>query len=160
LLFDSKARYSPEGSVAAIIFVFLIGVMLLQVVGRLGYFRPPIWTEELCRWLWVWMAFVGIAEVERTDAHLRMDFVPEMMARGVRLVLFTAIDLVYLAVTCHLIWIGYRGMMRNWNSASVSLPVTDAVLYASFPVAGIFIVFRIGQRLIGRLRDPGQEGAR
>jgi TRAP-type transport system small permease protein len=149
----SRARYSLEGSVAAAIFIILIGVMLLQVVGRVGYFRSPIWTEELSRWLWVWMAFIGIAEVERTNTHLRMDFVPEMLTRAARSIVFTVIDLVYLAITCHLIWIGYRGVLRAWNNAAVSLPVTDAVLYASFPVAGLFIVYRVAFRLVERLRE-------
>ncbi|WP_265519131.1 TRAP transporter small permease [Nitratireductor luteus] len=157
-MFDSaKTRYSFEGSAAAIIFIVLLGVMLLQVVGRTGYFNPPIWTEELSRWLWVWMAFIGIAEVERTDTHLRMDIIPEMMARTARIATFTIIDLLYLGITCHLIWIGYRGVLRSWNNAAVSLPVSDALLYASFPIAGIFIVYRVANRVIRRIgRSRGQ----
>lgn len=155
---DPRTRYSFEGSVAAILFVVLLGVMLLQVVGRTGYFNPPIWTEELSRWLWVWMAFIGIAEVERTDTHLRMDLIPEMMAQKVRTATFTIIDLIYLAITCQLIWIGYRGVVRSWNNAAVSLPVTDALLYASFPIAGIFIVYRVANRMIRRVRRSRGEG--
>lgn len=152
----ASRRYSLEGSVAAVIFTVLIGVVLLQVVGRLGLFRPPIWTEELSRWLWVWMAFIGIAEVERQDSHLRVDFLPGMLGRARRLALFTVIDLAYLAITAHLVWIGYRGVLRSWNNTAVSLPVTDAVLYASYPVAALFILYRVAERLRSHWRDRGE----
>ncbi len=153
----ARSRYSLEGSVAAVLFAVLVAVVLLQVVGRLGIFLPPIWTEELSRWLWVWMAFIGIAEVERTDGHLRVEFVPEMLRWKARLVLFSLIDVLYFAITCHLIWIGYRGVLRSWNNTAVSLPVTDAVLYASYPVAALFVLWRIGRRLAGYLQGFRQE---
>jgi TRAP-type C4-dicarboxylate transport system permease small subunit len=134
----------------------LIAVVLLQVAGRFGYFRPPIWTEELSRWLWVWLAFLAIAEVERTDAHLRVDFLPQMLPRMVRLVVISGIDLIYFAITCHLIWIGYRGVLRSWNNAAVSLPVSDGLLYASYPIAALFIAYRIARRLIRHVQDLRQ----
>jgi TRAP-type C4-dicarboxylate transport system permease small subunit len=149
----ARYRYSLEGIVATIVFAVLVCVLLLQVAGRFGYFRPPIWTEELSRWLWIWMAFFGIAEVERTNAHLRVELLPQMLPTTARLAVFSLIDLVYFAITCDLIWIGYQGVLRSWNNTAVSLPVTDAVLYASYPLAALFIAYRIARRLMEHVRD-------
>ncbi len=157
-----KHRYGIEGIAATTVFAVLIVVVTAQIVGRLGLFTPPIWTEELSRWLWVWMALVAIAEVERQDGQLKAGFLVQMLPLRVQWVLLTAIDLVWLAAVGQLAWMGVRGVMRTWGNASVTLPVPDAVLYASFPVAAAFIAYRIVRRIVGlgvRVRADGEDFA-
>lgn len=148
-----KSKYSFEGSVATVIFIILLAVVLLQIVGRTDFVVGPVWTEELARWLWVWMAFLAIGEVERNDAQLNMGFLTELLKRKIRVALFTVIDLVYLAVMCNLSWIGYKTVLRTMRNESVTLPVPDAALYASAFVASFLIIFRIVQRLNGRRKE-------
>ncbi|WP_193143298.1 MULTISPECIES: TRAP transporter small permease [unclassified Meridianimarinicoccus] len=143
-------KYSIEGIVASLFFIVLIGVVLIQVFGRTPLFRGPVWTEEAARWLWVWMAFIGIAEVERQDGQLRMAFLAERLPARARLVLYTVIDLIYLGIVGHLIWIAYKTVLRTADNTTVTLPTTDAVLYASGLVAAILIFHRIVRRLLGR----------
>ena len=143
-------KYSIEGTVASVFFIVLIGVVLVQVFGRTPLFRGPVWTEEAARWLWVWMAFIGIAEVERQDGQLKMAFLAELLPDGARRILYTVIDLVYLGIVGHLIWIGYKTVLRTWDNVTVTLPTTDAVLYASGFIAASLIFYRIVRRLLGR----------
>lgn len=156
---DGKRRYSLEGIIASILFIAFILVMLVQIFGRTPLFNGPVWTEELARWLWVWMAFIAIGEVERQDAQLRMAFLADALPGGARRILFTVIDLVYLGIMGHLCLIGYRTVLRTWNNESVTLPVSDAALYASALVASVFIIFRIVQRLVSRVRPQAAGGA-
>jgi TRAP-type transport system small permease protein len=97
------------------------------------------------------MAFLGIAEVERQDAQLRMGFLAEALPRVIRRALFTLIDLAYLAIMGNLCWIGYKTILRTWHNESVTLPTTDALLYASAFVASILILHRIARRLLSHL---------
>lgn len=144
---SGNGRYSIEGYAATVLFFGLIFVVLLQVFGRSSLFSAPIWTEELARWIWVWMAFIATGEAERRNVQLRMGIMVEMLLGRFRFVLFTLIDIVYLAVTCQLLWIGYQTVLRTWNNEAVTLPVSDAVLYASYPVAAIFIIWRVANRI-------------
>ena len=50
-------RYSPEGVLSTLLLIALSLVIFLQIAGRLGLFPGQVWTEELIRWLWVWMAW-------------------------------------------------------------------------------------------------------
>lgn len=154
-----KRRYSLEGTLASILFIVLFIIVLVQVFGRTPLFTGPVWTEELARWLWVWMAFIAIGEVERQDSQLRMGFVADALPAGARRVLFTVIDLVYLGIMGHLCLIGYRTVRRTWNNESVTLPVSDALLYASALVASVFILIRILLRLRGRFQPIPPEEA-
>ncbi|MBA4489824.1 TRAP transporter small permease [Paracoccus sp. S1E-3] len=151
-------RYGPEGIAATILFIALIVVVMIQVLGRTPLFTGPVWTEEAARWLWVWMAMIGIAEVERTDSQLRMGFLVERLRRRARIAVFTAIDAVYLAVVLNLIWIGWKTIQRTWTNEAVTLPVSDAALYASGFVAMILIANRLIRRILGlgHRHDPDE----
>lgn len=148
--------YSPEGIAAALIFIVLIAVLLVQVLGRTPLFRGPIWTEELARWLWVWMAFIGIGEAERTNSQLRMDLLAGFLGAKARLWLFMAIDIVYLAIVSHLVWIGWKTVIRTWSNASVTLPVPDGMLYLAAFIGLLLVLLRIVLRIVGIGRRDGQ----
>ncbi|MBE1290852.1 MAG: TRAP transporter small permease subunit [Rhodobacteraceae bacterium] len=143
-----KRNYGFEASVASVFFIVLFFVMVLQIVGRTNLVVGPIWTEELARWLWVWMALIGIGTVERDDAHLRMGFLMESLPRALQKTWAILVDCVYIALASHLVWIAYKTILRTWNNETVTLPTTDAVLYASAFVALILIVHRIFWRLL------------
>lgn len=144
-----KHRYGLEGTLATIVFAVLIVVVTTQITGRLGLFSAPVWTEELSRWLWVWMALVAVGEVERQDGQLKAGFLVERLPERVRRWILTGIDVLWLAAVLQLTWMGVKGVLRTWSNTSVTLPVTDAVLYASFPIAAVFVVYRIVRRILG-----------
>lgn len=140
-------KYGFEATIASVLFIALFGVILLQILGRTAIVTGPVWTEELARWIWVWMALIGIGTVERDGAHLRMGFLVELLPKRIQRIIGLATDLLYLALAGHLIWIAWKAVERTWNNTSVTLPVTDGVLYASALVAMVLIFLRILQRL-------------
>ena len=147
-------KYSLEGSIAAILFLVLIGIVAVQILGRTPVMRGPVWTEEAARWVWVWMAFIGIAEVERQNRHLRMGFLGASLPRRIRTVVFTLLDLAYLGVMAQLCWIGWQTVSRTLNASAVTLPVPTAVLYGSALLASGLVIHRILRRLLsGRSGD-------
>ncbi len=148
-------KTSPEGWAAAGLLLGVFLVILLQILSRYLPLPAPVWTEELSRWLWVWLVFVGIAEVERTDAHLKMDLLAPLLPPRFRTLIFLVIDMVSLVVFVELIRIGYKGALRSMEATSVTLPVTLVFFYAAYPVAGVFIVLRVMQRIVRRLRSLG-----
>ncbi len=147
-----KSKYSPEGIAASVALIAMVATVSLQVVGRAGLAHPPIWTEELSRWLFVWMILLGLPEVERKQAHLQVDLVPGMLPLKLRMIVFMIIDAVLVLVMGQLIWVGYKTVMRTLHAAAVTMPTSDAVLYAAFPVAGILVVIRVLQRMAERVR--------
>ncbi|WP_319532676.1 TRAP transporter small permease [uncultured Cohaesibacter sp.] len=153
----TRRKYSIEGIAATILFLGLIFVVLLQVFGRFGLFAAPVWTEEMARWIWVWMAMIAIGEAERKNAQLRMSILIDAFLPQFRTMLFTLIDLIYLAVTINLLWVGYKTVLRTWSNESVTLPFSDAVLYASYPVAALFIIWRVSYRIWSQLASGEQD---
>lgn len=85
-------RYSPEGVLSTLLLIVLSLVIFLQIAGRLGVFPGQVWTEELIRWLWVWMACLGFSEAERYQQHLRMDMIPTLWSAALRRAVYRLTD--------------------------------------------------------------------
>ncbi len=137
-----------EGWVASILMIALCGVIFLQILGRFGFFPGRVWTEELTRWLWVWLALLGCAATEAHGQHLRMEILTTFWSSKARFISEKLQQVVALATVLFLTWLGYKGVLRTWYNESVTLPVSDGVLYAALPIAMLLWACRIIRRLI------------
>ena len=146
-------RYSPEGVLSTLLLIALSLIIFLQIAGRLGVFPGQVWTEELIRWLWVWMACLGFSEAERYQHHLRMDMVPTLWSAALRRAVYRLIDAMTGVLALYMAWLGCKGVLRTWNDESVTLGVSDAVLYAALPVGALLWAMRLFLRLAGK-RQP------
>ena len=61
---DSGFKQNIEGRISAALLCGLCLIIFLQILGRFGLFPGQVWTEELTRWMWVWMALIGCAAAE------------------------------------------------------------------------------------------------
>ena len=59
---------------ALMLFILLLAVASLQVLSRYVLVAPLPWTEELARFLLVWVAFLGAASVTRRKLHIAVEF--------------------------------------------------------------------------------------
>jgi len=132
--------------------LILVGVCLLvtmlflvfgNVVLRYGFNSGIVVSEELSRWMFVWLTFIGAIVALQERAHLGTDMLVGRLPRRGRLVLLAVSQLVMIYVT----WLLLQG---SWQQAQlnvdVSAPVTGlpvAVFYASgvvFSVSALLIL--------------------
>jgi len=64
--------------VETVLISMMCGVLIcvwLQVLGRYLHFVKPLpWTEEIARWILVWLTFLGASHVAKTSSFTRVDF--------------------------------------------------------------------------------------
>lgn len=144
---DSGFKQNIEGRISAALLCGLCLIIFLQILGRFGLFPGQVWTEELTRWMWVWMALIGCAAAETHRQHLRMEILTSFLPRNVQAVMSRLQDLLATLVALYLCWQGYKGVLRTWSNESVTLPVSDAVLYAALPLAMAWWAYRLICRL-------------
>jgi len=154
-----SGRYSTEGILSAILLAMMMLLILFQIASRLGLMPGQVWTEELIRWVWVWMAMLAVSEAERTHQHLRMEMLPSLWSAAARRVVYTLIDAATGVLAVYMAWLGIKGVLRTWNDESVTLFMTDAVLYAALPVGAVLWALRLFLRVAGRWQPVAVERA-
>lgn len=151
--------YSPEGRASAVLLCLMMLLILFQIASRLGFMPGQVWTEELIRWVWVWMALLAVGEAERTHQHLRMEMLPELWRAPLRRAVYRLIDAGTALLALYMVWLGTKGVIRTWHDESVTLFMSDAVLYAALPVGALIWAVRLLLRITGRAEAPGTEAA-
>ena len=88
--------------VAMAMFLLLILVTLFQVLSRYVFPVPISFTEEVGRFLFIWISFLGAAIVMNRDQHIRLDLFQGRVSRraydSMRLAVYVLIALFSVGV--------------------------------------------------------------
>ena len=119
----------------AVLLAALVGVLALQVASRQipGVFVP--WTEEVSRFLFVWLAFLGTAVAFQRNAHVAITILADRAGPRLRLGLAVLVRLLVVGFALIMLVHGLR-LCLSTRMVSTVLRVPMWLPYAAIPVAG------------------------
>ena len=138
-MYHTIVRFLNKGT-AALTMVFLVLMVLLvfmQIVVRIVTGTAFSWTEELARYLMIWMAFLGGGFAFQRGAHMSIEVLVTRFSHSIQKVL-KVISLLLCVVFYGLLFI--KGIEWVGNSASTSpgLQIPMAYVYLAIPI-GAFL---------------------
>ena len=145
-------------SAVMVLFLALMVVMVFgNVVLRYGFNSGITVSEELSRWLFVWMTFLGALVALRSHHHLGTDTLVSRLPVAGKKVCLGLSHLLML----YLCWLMFRGAWQqtviNWDSTSAVMQLSMGWFYASglfFSVfAMLFILNDFWLLVSGRLAE-------
>ena len=130
----------------------LIVPVSLQIFSRYTELIPSyIWTEEMARFLFVWMIMIGAMIGVREGGHFDVDLWPELSPRAnaaLRLV-SNAFVFVFALV---FVWYGIRFVEFGWNQNSELAELPMLYIFVAWPLAGLTWVLFLGEWFVRDLR--------
>lgn len=114
--------------------------MLIQVVGReLGI--APSWTEELSRYLMIWIGLLGGAVIVRESGHLGIDiFIGFVKNRAVKRGIVALSHICTILVGIIMFYYGIYVTLQNFGQISPALKIAFSWVYMSLPISGALII--------------------
>ncbi|APX92725.1 C4-dicarboxylate ABC transporter permease [Halomonas sp. 1513] len=112
----------------------LIATITLQIVSRV-LFSAVGWTEEVSRFLLIWITFLGATLAFQRGRHIAVTFVVEALPRRLQRLARIAALLVALGFMIALVVIGYQYMHAQSFQRSASLRLSMTYIYAVIPLA-------------------------
>lgn len=137
----------------ALMVVLVFGNVFMRYAFNSGFSV----SEELSRWLFVWVTFMGAVVALQTNSHLGTDMlVGRLGPKGKKICM--GISLVLMLFCLWLLFKGsYEQAVINWDTTSAVMEVSVSYFYASgmvFAVLGGLIVLRnLWLLLTGQLGD-------
>lgn len=130
----------------------LVVPVTLQVISRYTALIPAwIWTEELSRFLFVWMIMLGAMIGVRERTHFEVDIWPGLGARG-----NAALDLVaslfVLVFALVFAWWGIEFVRFGWDQQSELAELPMTYIFVAWPLAGFTWMLFLGERFVASLR--------
>lgn len=143
--------------VIALCLAVMVVLVFGNVVMRYGFNSGITLSEELSRWLFVWMTFMGAIVALREHGHLGTDMlVGKLSSRGKKLCL--GLTYVLMLWMCALLFSGaYQQAVINWDSTSAVMEVSMAWVYVPGVVfavlGGLILLTDLVRLLTGQTRD-------
>lgn len=137
------------------IIILLLGMVcssFLQVVFRLVLKQPLAWTEELSRYLFVWLTFIGGALIVSERSHFKMDILTVLIkGRWVQIVnIIVQIALVIFSIV--LVIYGTKLVRMVYTQKSPALGITMSIPYFVLPLNGVLSIIHLIENTIDDLR--------
>ena len=126
-----------EGGVITAFLVF-VALTFSQVVLRYGFGRPLTWAEEVSRYLFVWVVFVGAGVAARYRGHIALDFLVDRFPPRPRHVLAMVMSVLSLAMLLLVfVWYGWTLTLVSMRQESPATGVPVGYATLAIPVGGL-----------------------
>ncbi|WP_323846685.1 TRAP transporter small permease [Microbulbifer magnicolonia] len=133
----------------------LLALMVLdvtwQILTRFLPMNPSSYTEELARYLLVWIGILGAAYAYRKKSHLGIDLLTNALPEGLRKkVQLLTISLCFAFAAATMVFGGIQLVMLTFelNQLSAALSIPMGFVYSVIPLSGTLIcIFSIDQLL-------------
>lgn len=137
--------------VAAILLVALLVAVTLGIVTR-AFGEPLIWTDEVSRFLMLWVAVVGWILASRKRAHIRIrffhDLLPPRLWRLAEIVMQAAMTLFGALVA----WYSVHLVTVNFDLEATTVPISISWLYVPMVFAGLVTALQGFSELVESIR--------
>ncbi len=125
----------------------LIIPVSLQIFSRYTALIPSyIWTEEMARFLFVWMIMIGAMVGVRESTHFEVDVWPRLRPRGTALLkIVTSVFILVFALV--FVWWGIEFTRFAWNRVSELAELPLWMIHVAWPLAGVTWVLFQGEQV-------------
>ena len=143
-IFDAAKRLKKW----TLIVVMFCSVMtsLMQVFFRFVLKMPLSFSEELSRYLFIWMSMIGASVALDQGSHFRMDILIQLLSEKMKRYLCIIWDISILIFSVIMVYYGTLLTQNNINQLSPAMRISIAIPYASIPISGVFMVLGIVER--------------
>ena len=130
----ASCRWGVVLLVATITVIVALGVFFRFVLNN----SLP-WTEEVAKFVMVWLAFIGAPVVLKEGGHIAIDFVPARLPSPVGPIVMMLIQVIVMLVLAVLV---FQGWALAWNALPQIATTVDVSLFY------IFLAVPIGSALM------------
>lgn len=131
-----------EENLAALFMGGLLFTLFLQVFTRYVLNDPLSWTEEVARYLYVYIVFLGASAAISDRTHVGIDYFAKLLPIGAQWLLSVAVNLLILGALALLTYWGWRAAMRQWNLPLVVLDIPYTWVYIVVPITAVLMSLR------------------
>ena len=133
-----------------------VGVLIfpvsLQIFSRYTELIPSyIWTEEMARFLFIWMVMIGAMLGIHEGRHFEVDVWPRLGVRA-HAALSMVSNLAVLGFALVFVWAGYEFTSFAWNRISELAELPLWLIHVAWPLTGVSWLLFTGEQMWDNLR--------
>jgi C4-dicarboxylate transporter DctQ subunit len=152
---DERTRATPEEILGAGLMIAMVIILFIQVISRFVFSSSLSWSEELARYMFIWMIYLCLGSVALRGEHIVIDVLILRMGPRLRRSVLTLALLIAFALNVLVLWtatdIALVFQQLGQTSPALSLPMW--LVYAALPVGMLISAVRTVQTGIRLWRE-------
>lgn len=131
--------YKVVEALALTLLAATMTLLFVQTILRYCFHYSLVWAEELCRYMCIWMAFLGSGIGIRDDIHVGFDLLKNRLPHHTKDILVVVLNALVFGGSFILIRDGAKLMKQVHTQISASLGFSMSYVYASLVVGAVLI---------------------
>jgi TRAP-type C4-dicarboxylate transport system permease small subunit len=122
----------------------MVLVVTWQVVTRFIIREPSSFTEELSRFLLIWIGLLGASYALRTNAHLGIDLLSQKLEGFNKRVLIVLVNILIILFSLFIMVLGGFRLVQltfTLNQISASMGIKMGYVYFVLPLSGVIMIY-------------------
>ncbi len=138
-----------------VFYVMLVATMAVEVLRREIFSYSSIWGEEIVRYSFIYLAWIGAAAAVKERAHIRIDVIMHYVSPRIKTLLYILGDLVmFFVAVIALYWsLETVHVSAKFGSVTDGLRISKVWFLMSVPLGFALIVWRLLQSFRRDLRS-------
>ncbi|KPL96204.1 MULTISPECIES: TRAP transporter small permease [Vibrio] len=143
-----------ENTIAVILLVIMTAAIFLQVVSR-TFDYSIAWTEELARYCFIWLVYIGISFAVSRKSHIKIEAIAMLIDEKEKKYLSLFSDFVFLAFSVVILFKSTQMVANLYylgqTSPALGLPMW--IVYLAGPVGFALTSIRLIQQMVSTTDD-------
>ncbi|MFD1032550.1 TRAP transporter small permease [Metaplanococcus flavidus] len=131
----------------------MVAVIFMQVVMR-QLDNSLSWTEELARYCFIWLVYIGISYGVKKDRHIKVDVLLLMLKNKGKIILTIIANLLFIAFAIFVIRYGFDIAMQllSFGQKSPANQIPMGLIYLATPIGMGLTLIRLIQNLVKHIK--------
>lgn len=145
----SRSDQNIEGWALLVFYTMLVVTMAVEVLRRELFAYSSVWGEEIVRYSFIYLAWIGAAAAVRDRAHIRIDVIFNFCSDKVKAALYMFGDIVMFGVavvalvwSLESVWIAFK-----FGSVTHGLRISLALFLFAVPLGFSLMIYRLVQSM-------------
>ena len=138
-----------------VFYVMLVATMFIEVLRRELMSYSSIWGEEIVRYSFIYLAWIGAAAAVRERGHIRIDVILEYVGPRTKAVIYIFGDIVMFIVAVIAFYYSWHTLQIaiKFGNVTHGLRIPQAWFLAAVPIGFALVIFRLIQSFLRDIND-------
>lgn len=144
-----------EASICSLLLCIMSMILLIQVVARYVFGNSLVFSEELARYIFIWLIYLGISYATKQFRHIKIESALGLFPSFLRPYVTLVGNILFLLYSVAIVYTGWDMVMRQQSLGSTS-PAMALPMWLVFlaPVVGFLFTATRQVQIIVRLDIP------
>ena len=144
----NKISLQPLELILCSLLVSIVIITFVQVLFRYVFQFSLAWTEELARYIFLWLAALSIAYAFKTKSHFALTFLVDRVQKRYRNVIYKTVNVLMLLFLSIFVLKSFEYTLSVIDQFGPGTGLSMSVPYSSSIFGGILMIYYIVQDFI------------